>query len=129
MTISYTDNTNRFINYIDKNFRCKIINPFFISLIITCILMVIININIDNKITQFIYSFFTVFPIILLFNKFIKSQYSDKEKTGANDEISFIKMMENNSLDKNIHIIKKLDNLNNTNSAESDINNFLNSNN
>jgi hypothetical protein len=123
MTFSYKDNINRFSEYInDNNFIQNVFgNAFFISLIISCLLIIIINININNKTSQILYSFITTFFITLLFNKIIKLQYLNKEKKGG--DLSFIGMMEENSKDKNIHIIKKL---NNNINAEKDIEKFLN---
>lgn len=130
MTFSYKDNINRFGNYINENCFIQSIfgNAFFVSLIITCILIIIINININNKTSQILYSFITTFFIILVFNKTIKLQYLNKEKKGG--DLSFIGMMEENSRDKNIHIIKKLNNnvniSNDVNSVMDDVEKFLN---
>ena len=109
MTFSYKDNINRFSNYINNNCFIQSLfgNAFFVSLIISCLLIIIININNDNKTSQIIYSFITTFFIILVFNKIIKLQYLNKEKTG--DELSFIGMMEDNTKGGKIHLIKKFD--------------------
>ena len=128
MTFSYKDNINRFSNYINNNCLIQSIfgNAFFVSLIISCLIIIIININIDNKISQILYSFITTFFIILVFNKIIKLQYVNKDKKGG--ELSFIGMMEENSKDKNIHIIKKLNSPNIHNeidTAKDDIEKFL----
>lgn len=129
MTFSYKDNINRISNYINNNCFIQSIfgNAFFISLIISCLLIIIININIDNKTSQVIYSFITTFFIILVFNKIIKLQYFNKEKKGG--ELSFIGMMEENSKGGKINIIKKIDNSINTGNdinAARDVENFLN---
>ena len=128
-TFSYKDNVNKLTNYIKNNSLIQSIfgNAFFISLIITCLLIIIININNDNKTSQIIYSFITTFSIILVFNYTIKLQYTNKVKQGG--ELSFIGMMEENSKDGKIQIIKKLNNTNVRNdaiSAENDVENFLN---
>jgi hypothetical protein len=129
MTFSYKDNINRISNYINNNCFIQSIfgNAFFVSLIIACLLIIIININIDNKTSQVIYSFITTFVIILTFNKIIKLQYFNKEKKGG--ELSFIGMMEENSKGEKIQIIKKLDSSINTGNdinAARDVENFLN---
>jgi hypothetical protein len=126
MTFSYKDNINRFSNYINNNCFIQSLfgNAFFVSLIISCLLIIIININNDNKTSQIIYSFITTFFIILVFNKIIKLQYLNKEKTGG--EESFIKMMEDNSKSDKIYIIKNFDKNkdvnNDINAARDDIN-------
>lgn len=121
MTISYSDNINRLNDYINKNSIIQHIfgNSLILSLIISCIVIIIINVNIDNKPSQFIYSFVFIFCSILIFNKIIKSKYCDKDIIGKG---CFIDMMENNIASKNINIIKKLDN---NISNISDIDNFL----
>lgn len=128
MTFSYKDNINRFNNYINDNCFIQSIfgNAFFVSLIISCLIIIIININSDNKISQILYSFITTFFIILVFNKIIKLQYTNKDKQGG--ELSFIGMMEENSKNEKIQIIKKLNNTNshnNTISAKDDVEKFL----
>lgn len=128
-TLSYKDNVNKFTDYIKNNCLIQTIfgNAFFISIIITCLLIIIININIDNKTSQILYSFMTTFAIVLLFNYSIKFQYTNKVKQGG--ELSFIGMMEENSKDGKIQIIKKLNNTNfrnDTITAEKDVENFLN---
>jgi hypothetical protein len=130
MPFSYKDNINRFNDYINNNCFIQNIfgNAFFVSLIISCIIIIIININNDNKTSQILYSFITTFFIILVFNKIIKLQYVNKDKKGG--ELSFIGMMEENSKGDKIQIIKKLNNLNmhnDTNTAKDDVENFLSS--
>jgi hypothetical protein len=130
MPFSYKDNINRFNDYINNNCFIQNIfgNAFFVSLIISCIIIIIININNDNKTSQILYSFITTFFIILVFNKIIKLQYVNKDKKGG--ELSFIGMMEENSKGDKIQIIKKLNNLNmhnDTNTAKDDVEKFLSS--
>jgi hypothetical protein len=130
MPFSYKDNINRFNDYINNNCFIQNIfgNAFFVSLIISCIIIIIININNDNKTSQILYSFITTFFIILVFNKIIKLQYVNKDKKGG--ELSFIGMMEENSKGDKIQIIKKINNLNmhnDTNTAKDDVEKFLSS--
>jgi hypothetical protein len=130
MPFSYKDNINRFNDYINNNCFIQNIfgNAFFVSLIISCIIIIIININNYNKTSQILYSFITTFFIILVFNKIIKLQYVNKDKKGG--ELSFIGMMEENSKGDKIQIIKKLNNLNmhnDTNTAKDDVEKFLSS--
>lgn len=130
MPFSYRDNKNRFNNYINNNCFIQSIfgNAFFVSLIISCLIIIIININSDNKLSQILYSFITTFFIILVFNKIIKLQYANKDKKGG--DLSFIGMMEENSKGDKIQIIKKLNNTNShndINTAKDDVEKFLSS--
>jgi len=126
MTFSYTDNVNRISSYINENCFIQSVfgNALFISIIISCLLIIIINININNKTSQVLYSFITTFFIILVFNKIIKLQYLINEKKGG--DISFIGMMENNISGGKINIIKPLDMKNNINTVQDDVEKFLN---
>jgi hypothetical protein len=83
-TISFSDNCNRFDNYINNNNNIQYVcgNPFIISILLSLIIIIIVNINYDNCFTQMIYSVLFVLPIILLSNKIIKCNYMMKRDGG-----------------------------------------------
>jgi len=86
MTIVYSDIKNGINNYIKDNCLLQSIlgNSFFISLLITLLLIIIFNVNSENQASQILYSFMTVFFITLLYGKILKATYN--VKTGASNK-------------------------------------------
>lgn len=87
MRISYKDNYNKLENYIQTNKNIKYIcgNPFIISIIISIITIIIINLNSGNYIPQFVYTMLFVLPLILLENFIIKINYKIKDDNKNNN--------------------------------------------
>ena len=85
-TISYIDNCNRLDNLIYNNNNIQYIcgNPLLISILISLIVIIIVNLNYNNCFSQFLYSILFIMPLILLENKIIKYHYIVKGRGDNN---------------------------------------------
>ena len=81
VTLSYKDGINGLQNnIINSNTSDSIFgNPLIISLLIVIIIIFIVQINADNIIVQFMYSFIFTLSIILCSNTIIKNKYISRK--------------------------------------------------
>ena len=84
--ISYIDNCNRLDNLIYNNDNIQYIcgNPLLISILISLIVIIIVNLNYKNCFSQFLYYLLFIIPLILLENKIIKYHYVVKGRGDNN---------------------------------------------
>ena len=75
--ISYKDNCNRLEDIINNNNSIQYIcgNPLILSILISIIVILIVNLNYNNCFAQLLYSVLFIMPLILLENKIIKNCY------------------------------------------------------
>ena len=75
--ISYKDNCNRLEDIINNNNSIQYIcgNPLILSILISIIVILIVNLNYNNCFAQLLYSILFIMPLILLENKIIKNCY------------------------------------------------------
>ena len=75
--ISYKDNCNRLEDIINNNNNIQYIcgNPLILSILISIIVILIVNLNYNNCFAQLLYSVLFIMPLILLENKIIKNCY------------------------------------------------------
>ena len=69
--ISYKDNCNRLEDIINNNNSIQYIcgNPLILSILISIIVILIVNLNYNNCFAQLLYSVLFIMPLILLENK------------------------------------------------------------
>lgn len=83
--ISYTDNCNRLDNIIyNNNIQYICGNPLIISILISLIVIIIVNLNYNSCFSQLLYSVLFIMPLILLENKIIKYNYTIKGRGDNN---------------------------------------------
>ena len=104
MTLSYKDTGKCFNEFVSTN---KVVSAVFCnvllaSIVLTILMLLIFEANIDNKVSQLFYATMVCTITLLVNSKLLKLQYG--EKSGAQDNM-FANMMDSNSAPENIKII------------------------
>ena len=125
-TLSYIDNCNRLDNLIYNNDNIQYIcgNPLLISILISLIVIIIVNLNYKNCFSQFLYSLLFIIPLILLENKIIKCHYVVKgrgDNNIFNESSNIISSGQNKVIPPRNFIVNKKEKLDDNNETDTNM--------